>query len=603
MPRIPASFPQDVASGPDIGESFPQLSASRPDIRAELPQYVVALPRIGGSFPQDVTRCAGYSGGLSPIWGKRAGYSGCLPPIGGEPAECWGKLPPIGAAVGHRCRPASPNLGEAGHLFQQAGRANFHFLRWAVTLADLMQPEPSPTRVALNEVVLNLNRIKTTERAREKLLNLIFTTTPADRAAVLIENTLWERERDDPEERVSERSGVVDEVLKLGNSYFSEDQSTICLPLDVNDNRLGVLYAETSQAEKRFHLGDFLLLQSTAKLGAEFLDRLIYTKRIEDQLARLQRDLGERYNLLGDSPVITELKAAIARVAKTNSTVLIQGESGTGKELVARAIHYTSSRAGKPFVAVNCPAFPENLLESELFGYEKGAFTGAIATKQGEFEAANGGTIFLDEVGDMALNVQPKLLRVLQERKMKRIGATRLIDLDVRIIAATNKDLPQAVAKKEFREDLYYRLNVVPIRTPPLRDRPQDIPVLASFFVANFAKDMGRMLPAIHADADALLRNYRWPGNVRELQNIIERAMVNLTGDVILPAHLPSELVEAGTTSGRYHDGVLACKRALIRNAWIQADGRAKEAAQILGLNPSSVHHLIESLGLTDELR
>jgi two-component system, NtrC family, response regulator HydG len=466
-----------------------------------------------------------------------------------------------------------------------------------------MHPEPSPTRIALTEVVLGLNRIRTTESATEILLNLMLTTTPADRVAVLIEQTLWERERGDPEDRVSERGGVIDDVFRNGQSFFAEDGKTICLPLDANGYRLGVLYADTSKSEKRFNQEDLLLLQGTTKIAADMLDRLLHTKRIEEELARLQSEMDVRHNLLGESKTMADLKAAIARVAQTNSTVLIQGESGTGKELVARAIHHNSQRQAGPFVAVNCAAIPENLWESELFGYEKGAFTGAVSTKKGKFEVANGGTIFLDEVGDMPMATQAKVLRVLQEREVERIGGTRPIALDIRVIAATNRDLQQAVAKKECREDLYYRLNVFPIRTPALRERSEDIPTLARFFVSSFAKEMGHSGCGIHPDAETLLCNYRWPGNVRELRNFIERAMVNLTGNMVLPAHLPSELLEDSAGISKYHDGVLSCKRSLVRNAWIQSGGQAKRAAEILGVPPTSLHHLINKLGLTNELR
>jgi two-component system, NtrC family, response regulator HydG len=454
----------------------------------------------------------------------------------------------------------------------------------------------------LSEAALKMSQVHDLVAVRDLLLDVLLSATPADRAAVLIDNAVWERQAGETEARISERTDVVDRIFMSGESFLSDDGSVLCVPI-ANRNRLGVLFAETSRAGKRFDFGDLLLLQGTGRVAADTVANVLYTQRLEQEVERLERQIGIHHDLLGDSSAMSELRSSVTRVAPTNSTVLIRGESGTGKELVARAIHHMSSRSRGPFVPVNCGGFPEHLLESELFGHEKGAFTGALMQKRGEFEAAHGGTIFLDEIGELPLVLQPKFLRVLEERQIKRVGGTRQLPVDVRIIAATNRDLKQAIADKQFREDLYYRLNVVPIHTPPLRERVNDVPLLALYFAQKFATEMGRHFKGIDPDAEALLVNHRWPGNVRELRNVIEHAIVNLTGEILAPSHLPLELSEGVVKQGRYHEGIEACKRALIRNAWIQGGRQAKRAAEILDIPPTSMHHLIDKLGMKDELR
>ena len=264
------------------------------------------------------------------------------------------------------------------------------------------------------------------------------------------------------------------------------------------------------------------------------------------ELAHLRRDLKERYrlhNIIGKSKPMQDVFRLIKQVADTDATVLIEGQTGTGKELVARAIHYLAPRAAGPFVAVNCSALAESLLESELFGHVRGAFTGALRDKQGRFEAAAGGTIFLDEIGDISANIQAKLLRVLQERTIDRVGDERSIAVDIRVIAATNRSLAELVSSGQFREDLYYRLRVVPIGLPLLRERRDDISLMAQHFVDKLRKDTKRAIDGVDADALALMLDYAWPGNVRELENVIEYAFVKARSGLISPAHLPPELV------------------------------------------------------------
>ncbi len=275
------------------------------------------------------------------------------------------------------------------------------------------------------------------------------------------------------------------------------------------------------------------------------IEKALDERRLRHEVTALRQELHTRYrfeNLIGKSRAMQEVFSLIEQVAGSRSTVMVYGKSGTGKELVAKAVHYNSPRAGKAFVAVNCAAIPAELLESELFGHEKGAFTGAIATKVGKFELASGGSLFLDEVGSMRLDLQAKILRALQEREIERVGGTRTIKIDVRVIAATNRDLKKAVEDGTFREDLYYRLNVVPITLPDLKDRQEDVPLLANHFVQKFGPESNPNVREISKEAMAVLLSYAWPGNVRELENVIERAVTLGRGPAIVPADLPTHL-------------------------------------------------------------
>jgi transcriptional regulator with GAF, ATPase, and Fis domain len=322
---------------------------------------------------------------------------------------------------------------------------------------------------------------------------------------------------------------------------------------------------------------------------------------------RLIADFNVEHNMVGESQRMRDVLQFIAKVAPTDSTVLLTGESGSGKELVARAIHQNSKRAAKPFMAVNCSALAESLLESELFGHEKGAFTGALAMKKGRLEVADGGTLFLDEIGELSLPLQVKLLRVLQERDFERVGGTRTIKVDIRLVTATNKNLADAVAAGTFRQDLFYRLNVVGLETPPLRDRPEDIPLLANYFAAKYGEKCNRRITGIAAEAQARLLAYDWPGNVRELENAIERAVVLGNTDRILLEDLPesvSEFEPAATSPGtKYHEAVAQTKKQIILSAMEQAKGSYTEAAKLLGVHPNYLHRLIRNLNLKELLK
>ena len=336
-------------------------------------------------------------------------------------------------------------------------------------------------------------------------------------------------------------------------------------------------------------------------------ERALMKKSMQEENENLKEQLNVKYgfeNIIGNSPQMHEIFDKIKKVAPTKANVLIVGESGTGKELLAKAIHHHSPRKIKPFIPINCGALTPTLLESELFGYEKGAFTGAFKQKLGRFELANGGTIFLDEISEISPDLQVKLLRVLQEQTFERVGGTQTIKVDVRIISATNSDLKKLMEENRFREDLYYRLNVIQINVPPLRERIGDITLLITKFIEEFCKENNKPILSISPKAMALLQSYNWPGNVRELRNTIEGIVVMTTGKKILPEHLPSEITEhskenvikikAGTP-------LKEAERELIRATLINAKGNRTKAANMLGLGRKTLYRKIEEYGLMTE--
>jgi transcriptional regulator with PAS, ATPase and Fis domain len=309
--------------------------------------------------------------------------------------------------------------------------------------------------------------------------------------------------------------------------------------------------------------------------------------------------------IVGKSAALQKLMQKVARVAASDASVLLLGESGTGKEMIAQAIHQKSARAGHPFVAINCAALTETLLESELFGHEKGAFTGAAAQKKGKLEMAEGGTVFLDEIGELAAPLQAKLLRVLQQREFERVGGTRTMKLDLRLIAATNRDLAAEARRGAFREDLYHRLNVIALQLPPLRDRSEDIPELAEHFLQRAATRCARRVSGISPEAMAHLMAYPWPGNVRELENAIERGVVLGQSETLLADDLPETVLDAPATQppGALQASVTDVKRQLILRAWEESGGDYKLAAVKLNIHPNSLIRLIRTLGLRESLR
>jgi DNA-binding NtrC family response regulator len=330
---------------------------------------------------------------------------------------------------------------------------------------------------------------------------------------------------------------------------------------------------------------------------------------LREENRNLREALGKRYthpNVVARSPKMQEVLATVERVAPTNATVLLGGESGVGKDLIARAIHEKSRRAAGPFLKINSTAIPENLLESELFGYEKGAFTGAVASKPGKFELADKGTLFLDEIGDVPPATQVKLLRVLQEREFERLGGTRTVKVDVRLIAATNKDLREALEQGTFREDLYYRLNVVPIDIAPLRERREDISDLVNLFVSRCSAESAKSIEGITPDAMRILVNYHWPGNVRELQNIIERACALAKGNVLEPSDIHLDVRPAKATngaSGFLPDGMTLeqWEDEMVQEALRRANGNKSQAARLLGLSRNALRYRLSKIGISDE--
>lgn len=344
-------------------------------------------------------------------------------------------------------------------------------------------------------------------------------------------------------------------------------------------------------------------------------------RRLHEENRLLREAVGRRYqfaNIVARSAAMQEVLATVERVAQTNATVLLGGESGVGKDMIARAIHQHSRRVNGPFIKINCTAIPENLLESELFGYEKGAFTGAAAAKPGKFELADNGTIFLDEIGDMPGSLQAKLLRVLQEREFERLGATRTTRVDVRVVAATNQDLRAALEQGTFREDLYYRLNVVPISIPPLREHKEDIPYLVDHFVTRFGAGAGKGIQGITPAAMKMLTDFHWPGNVRELENIIERAVVMARGPEIDVEDIRLDIVSPKGGSTALGSGALAADGSalpmlpegltleqfedkLIQEALQRSGGNKSQAARLLGLSRNALRYRLSKIGVVDD--
>jgi len=333
-------------------------------------------------------------------------------------------------------------------------------------------------------------------------------------------------------------------------------------------------------------------------------------RRLEAENRELRATVGRRHTIVGDSYAMGQLLEQVAMAAPTNGRVLIYGENGTGKELVARTIHMRSRRMKGPFIEVNCAAIPEELIESELFGHMKGAFTGAVSDRRGKFELADGGTLFLDEIGDMSVKTQAKVLRALQEQVVEPVGGTSSVKVDVRVIAATNKDLPSEIRAGHFREDLYFRLNVIPIFVPPLRDRDTDIPLLAEHFMAEFAREYGRRPKKLDAGAATGLRSYRWPGNVRELRNVIERLMIMVPGDTITAADLgflDVSIAAAPETPGAppvpLHEARDRFEREYILRALAAQNGNISRTADALGVERSNLYRKMRAFGIAPARR
>ena len=508
-----------------------------------------------------------------------------------------------------------------------------------------LQPErilselPATSRLARNlNALLQVSRIvhsiRDLDELQNEILELTFKVAPAERGAILLDGTngrefrsMFARYRDpEKQQPVQVSRTVAQRVLQQGvavlGSYVPGDtglgaveslvalqvRSLLCVPLTLFNRAIGCIYLDTINVADRFNEDHLQLVTAIAGICSVALENARRLQWLEQENQRLLNEVMVDRTLVGESPKMKEVFQFLARVAPSDATVLIGGESGTGKELAARTIQRKSPRANKPFVAINCAAIPENLLESELFGYEKGAFTGAVAQKKGRLEMADGGVLFLDEVGELAPSLQVKLLRVLQEREFERVGGTRPIHVDIRLLAATNRDLAEASRKGEFRQDLYFRLNVVSLTMPALRDHKEDIPMLVSFLVEKNCRKCGAKPKPLSREALACLQNYDWPGNVRELENVIERALVLGASDDILAEDLPENLLERAPATGvvgeaKYHAAVKDLKKRLIQTALEEARGNYTEAARILGVHPNYLHRLIRNLDLKETVK
>ncbi len=353
-------------------------------------------------------------------------------------------------------------------------------------------------------------------------------------------------------------------------------------------------------AVKATKLGAFDFIEKPLSLEKLILTlkNLLSIQKLQEENKILRNMVANRYEMVAHGQLMQDLKKQIEIAAPPNSWVLITGENGTGKELVARKIHELSSRSGKPFIEVNCAAIPEELIESELFGHEKGSFTGALAAKRGKFELAHEGTLFLDEVGDMSLKTQAKILRVLQEQKFERVGGTSTYEVDVRVIGATNKSLEDEIKEGKFREDLFYRLNVIPIFVPPLRERKDEIPYLVHYFLQMIASENGKKPKVLSSEAMNAILNYDWPGNVRELKNMVERLFIMTEGNEINIENIPVLIREQESDNidkNDYRDAKMKFEKEYIANKLKEFDGNISKTAKAIGMERSNLHRKIKS--------
>jgi len=483
---------------------------------------------------------------------------------------------------------------------------------------------------ALMKISTTINAIRGVEELQQRLLELLFEVVPAQHGAILLtgDNTfnnesLFALDRVEGKEKsVSVSKTIALQVLRDGVALLTNDVATdggspteslmasravsvMCVPLMMLDHKLGVLYLDTAAKGDEFNRDHLQLVSAISCIAAVAIENARHFAWLEDENRRLLEDVDIEHNMIGEGAAMQRVYHFISKVAPTDSTVLIVGESGTGKEMAARAIHRNSKREQKSFMAVNCAALTETLLESELFGHEKGAFTGAFNQKKGRLEIADGGTLFLDEIGELTPALQIKLLRVLQEREFERVGGSLTIKVDIRVIAATNKNLEEAIAASEFRQDLFYRLNVVSFEMPRLRDRKEDIPLLANYFAQKYSAKCNRRVTGISEEARKYLVAYEWPGNVRELENAIERAVVLGTTELILPEDLPEVILEreVSVVPEGYHEAVVETKKRIILDAMDQASGNYTEAAKILKVHPNYLHRLIRNLELKEKTK
>ncbi len=499
----------------------------------------------------------------------------------------------------------------------------------AASLAALPQPARATRNLnTLLQISKALGSLRDEAALPWQLLAVIFDVIPAERGAILMtedgspdirSQVGWDRVHG-PDHSVPISQEIVRRVIEErvslldsgGADQYSTDSAAsdppanqrtrLCVPMISNEKAIGLIYLESSSSATALSEDDFQLLSAIAGLLVIGIENARQLERLGSENQRLHAEVSLSHDMVGRSARMRDLYQFIKRVAPSDSTVLICGESGTGKELAARAIHNNSPRKTQPFVALNCAALSETLLESELFGHEKGAFTSAIAQKKGFLEVAEGGTIFLDEIGELSPILQAKLLRVLQEREFVRVGGTRPIKINVRFLAATNKDLQKGAREQSFRPDLFHRLNVISITIPPLREHPEDIPALAEHFAARYARHCNRNVTAISCEAMTFLTQYEWPGNIRELENAMERAVVVGSSDRILAEDLPESVLETakagGSAPAKYHDAIRNLKKQLILGAMEQSAGSVTDAADLLGVHANYLHRLMRNFQL-----
>jgi transcriptional regulator with GAF, ATPase, and Fis domain len=510
----------------------------------------------------------------------------------------------------------------------------------ALEFATVQQAEPlfrNPERLLASmqsqkqanhvQALLEINRkaatLREPEELEQALLDAAFRLTPAESAAVLLfelldapatsvtgqnrssqltskiqfSQTVVRRVLNEQVAVLARNTGA-EEALKNVASLAGGNQSILCVPLLAHGRSLGALYLAIRNPAQVFDETHLETMTGVAAVMGLSLANAFDFQRMRAQAALLRTALDQDRPMIGESPAMKKIYDSIAKVAPAETTVLLLGESGTGKEVAARALHRNSRRAEKAFVAVNCATLGDNLLESELFGHEKGAFTGAVGLKKGLLETADGGTVFLDEVAELPLTVQAKMLRVLQEREFSRLGSTRQIKVNVRLIAATNKDLRAAVTAGSFREDLWHRLNVVALRMPPLRERREDIPLLANFFLARSSQRCERRVLGMTAEARELVQQYDWPGNVRELENAIERAVVLGSDSEVQVNDLPETIWEGAPASPgslTYHAALSEAKKKIVTQALESTGGNYTEAARRLGVHVTYLHRLMKA--------
>lgn len=505
------------------------------------------------------------------------------------------------------------------------------------SLGNLFLEFPNMARAAkdlsaLLQLISMLNLVSELDDLQDHLLDFIGKVIPAERGAILFTNEndqeivshyVWSPDSESSshipisktivDQCLKEQVSILhtnmcqDEKLQLVESLAaSRTQSVLCSPLRISKKPIGVIYLSTSDSSITFDENHLQLLVGVSDVASRPLENAMHIERLKLENQRLLDQLDNNYMMIGESARMREVFNTILRIAPTDSNVLISGESGTGKELAARSVHQNSYRSAEPFVAINCATLTENLLESELFGHERGAFTGAFAAKRGQFEAADRGTIFLDEIGELAVSLQAKLLRVLQEREIMRVGSLKAKKIDVRIIAATNKNLEDAVKGGTFREDLYYRLNVINLVMPPLRERLEDLTLLVRFFLNTYNQKCKRNIKGISSEVKTRLQNYPWPGNVRELENVIERAVILATDDIISLEDLPEALIEQSIldinavcgSKLTYHNAIFNAKKKIIEQALSETGNNVTKAAESLGIHPNNLHRLIKQFDL-----